>query len=256
MYVTKDTMTFSKPELRALLAHAGSDDTRPHLCGVAVDLARGRAFATDGHRLAMAQAKVTPSVTASVAACVVARDALERSIKACSSTGRIAIRRYALTEATAGSATVLGAGEDYIAIEVLDENDKALTTAHARIDQACLAVPVDQLLTPQNLTAPRCVWNTVNPAYLADLALVARAAQAVGVRCWAATAPLDPIFHDCDGETAYWQIVIMPVRSDESPTVEAADGVDAAAPPPTPEALPPANDAAAPKRRRKAVKAS
>lgn len=249
MHVTKDAMTFTRPELRALLAHASTDDTRPHLWGVAIDLTRGRAFATDGHRLCLTQARVTPTLTTAVAACVVARDVLERAVRACGTRGRIAIRRYALTEATAGSSSVLGAGDDYVSVEVLDENDKQLVTAHARIGAA--APPqIDAIVPVQDLKAKRTVWTTLDARYLADLALVAAAAETTaGVRCWAATGPLDPVLHDVDGETAYWQIVIMPVRGDEAPKVPVAPETPA----PTVVQLgapPVATDT--PKRRRKA----
>jgi hypothetical protein len=45
---------FTKAELVALLAHMSTDETRANLCALVLDTSKGRVWATDGHRMALA----------------------------------------------------------------------------------------------------------------------------------------------------------------------------------------------------------
>ena len=53
MIFTRSDVSFSKADLVALLAHASKDETRAHLAAVHFDANTGRAFASDGHRMAI-----------------------------------------------------------------------------------------------------------------------------------------------------------------------------------------------------------
>ena len=197
MIFTRSDVSFSKADLVALLAHASKDETRAHLAAVHFDGYTGRAFAADGHRMAIRKGDGEAPWCY-----VVGRAALEAAAKTPKaavyilhpSTGDI----VAMSKATAKLATIQ-------APHVTDAKG-------ARVP----VLPVDQIV---GAPASSHVRQMVNPRYLADLVYVADAAGETMVRAYPAADEHDPMQY----HVGPWIVTIMPGRLDAFPTEHAAD---------------------------------
>lgn len=211
MNVTPEAVTLSVPELRALMAHASTDETRPHLNGVAVDAARSRCFATDGQRCLVVQGlsdRVGPAVEPLVVP-LATLDVARRAVKA---DGHITIRRYAVA---ATGERALAASPLHVGVEVHDRFGNLVTAIHVKCNEG--APPLDAVMPQLNATeGPRCPVTGMATSFLAALATVSAAAGTKGVEIWPPVAPDAPWAFTAaaaDG-TAHWTAVIMPMRMD------------------------------------------
>lgn len=265
MRIDRDVVTATKEEVRALLAHASTDEARPHMCGLVLEPSAcpPRAWATDGHRLALLVVQAGDTVGTSQPAVIVERTPLEQAAKLCAKGQRIRIGvGPAIGEDVTGR--TLAAPPGILTVQVVDDatGDAVASFWCQRMDAQ--PVPVDAVLpNPDPTPGTRAAFAHVEPAYLADLVLVVRAAQSdphpaaevAGVRLYSPTAELDPIAFTCGA----WTMVIMPLRGPARATEVRASGnakrpepTEPAAAPPAPEVPAEAPAALKPKRRRKA----
>ncbi len=212
MQVTPEAVTLSVPELRALMAHASTDETRTLLNGVAIDAARSRCFATDGHRLLVAQA-LTDRVGPAVEPLVVPLATLEVARRAVRADGHITIRRYAVA---ASGERALAASPLHVGVEVHDAHGQLVTAIHAKCPDV-VPPPIDAVMPRLSaVEGRRCPVTAMCTAYLAALVTVARAAGSDGVEIWPAEGQLDPWAFTARAKdnSAHWTCVIMPMRGD------------------------------------------
>lgn len=202
MIFDRTSVSFSKADLVALLAHASKDVTCSR-AAVYFDANTGRAFATDGHRLAIRKGDGQAPWYY-----VASRTALEAAAKTpkavtfilSPSNGDI----VAMSKSSAKLATIQ-------APHVTDSKNNRVPL-----------LPVDQVV---GAPASSHVRQMVNPRYLADLVHVADAAGETMVRAYPAADERDPAqFH-----VGPWIVTIMPGRLDACPAERDADKATIAA---------------------------
>ena len=197
MIFTRSDVSFSKADLVALLAHASKDETRAHLAAVHFDGYTGRAFAADGHRMAIRKGDGEAPWCY-----VVGRAALEAAAK----TPKAAV--YILHPSTGDIVAMSKANAKLATIQAPHVTD----AKGARVP----VLPVDQIV---GAPASSHVRQMVNPRYLADLVYVADAAGETMVRAYPAADEGDPMQY----HVGPWIVEIMPGRLDAFPTEHAAD---------------------------------
>lgn len=222
MRVTDNAFVFSKAEARALLAHASDDETRMHLAGVTLDHAAARAFATDGHRAVVAQARPDSPTASPRKPLVVPREEWTRALKMVPHSG-VLVARLGPGTVDDGAPTALAWPERLVALEARStvngethDDGPLLAGIQARAPDVT-PPPIMQVIPPINLQDSRVAYCNLNAKYLADLALVAKAADPAGcaLRMFAAVDLLSPIVFRCpskDGATD-WIGVVMPIRA-------------------------------------------
>lgn len=141
---------FTKAELTALLSHMSTDTTRLRLCGLALDIEHGRAYATDGHRAIVCE---TVFERESGALVLVPRNAIEHAMRL---PGK-ANDEISLTPRH-GKIVVRRVGTEMV---------RDLSTA--------IPPPIDFLKTNLNETGERCKSQAFCGDYLADLGNVVKA---------------------------------------------------------------------------------
>lgn len=221
MELHANTLEMTKAELRALLAHASTDETRPHLHAVLVEpgTCPPRVWACDSHRAAVVVAQCHDTVgSAEKTVVVVDRTPLDQALRLAGGTGRtIRLRFGPPADAPEGTVTVLGAPPGMISIDVIDGQTGAPTGASfwsTRVDAQ--APPLDNVLPdPDPTPGPRAPFVHLHPAYLADVRHVVAAAESdphphastAGVRFYSPTGEVDPVALTCGA----WTVVIMPM---------------------------------------------
>lgn len=88
MQIDKSGCVLTREELRALLAFAGKDLARRHYACVVLEAAKGRAFAADGHRIAVLHA---PGQTESFPPLALTRASADAASKLIPNKGRIQV---------------------------------------------------------------------------------------------------------------------------------------------------------------------
>jgi hypothetical protein len=247
MKIDRDTLELTRAELKALLAFASTDETRPHLCGVAIALGAcpPRAYASDGHRLIVGACtgdRVGGTVNAPT---MIARPELENACKLArpSDRVRIALGPPAETESVRALAAPVGIAS----IQVIDAKGLAVAGFWQGLQPDVTPPPVEHLIPdPTSYPDTRAGWTTLNASYLAALALMRDAAASDPPQCVPTTAirihtpptELDPILFDCGA----WLALIMPcVTEGAKPNpVRVAQAETPAAPQVAPEAPAPA----------------
>lgn len=212
MNVTPEAVTLSVAELRALMAHASTDETRAHLNGVAIDAARSRCFATDGQRAIVVQG-LSDRVGPAVQPLVVPLATLEVARRAVKADGHVTIRRYAVAQS---GERALAAGPLHVGVEVHDVHGQLVTSIHVKCPEDA-PPPIDAVMPQLSaVEGPRCPVTGMSTAFLAALVTVSKAAGSKGVEIWPAVGQLDPwafTAKSADG-TAHWTVVVMPMRAD------------------------------------------
>jgi hypothetical protein len=205
MKLTRAVFELSKAELVALVAHAGTDKTRPNQRLLVLDPKMGRIHATDGHRLALVITEnpslLCPDAVSTLDAprSLVPRDVAERLSK----TRGCASVRFAHG---AGQAQVFDRHNTLIA-------EAAYADCAAELEEAKTPPPGIEPLLALDVphTEPAALTFGINPSYLADLALVQWAIP--GTPSGTFRAPddeLSPLFW----RFGAWRVLIMPVRLD------------------------------------------
>ena len=255
MYLQHHTLDLTRAELRALLAHASTDETKPHLAAIIVEpgACPPRVWTCDASRAAVAVAQC-PDTVGSVeqTAIVVPRAPLDQAIRLAGGRGRtIRVRIGPREDSPDHGPTVLGAPVGTISIEVLDEN--GAPTGAAFWAKRCDAQPpaIDNVLPdPEPLPGVRAGYCHLNPAYLGDLRHVVAAAESdphpaatvAGIRLYSPTGEVDPVAFTCGA----WTVVIMPQKGEKGGEVRSRRAA------PTPVDAPPAELPAAAVKSRKA----
>lgn len=220
MELQANTLELTKAELRALLAHASTDEARPHLCSIVVEpgACPPRAWACDGHRAAVCAAQCRDTVgSVERTAIVVPRAPLDQAIRLAGPSGRtIRLRIGPRADAPDQGPTTLGAPAGVISIEVIDGQTGASTGAAfwtTRTD--AIPPPIDDVMPdPDPTPGPRAAFVHLEPSYLADLRHVVAAAESdphphatlSGIRVYSATGEKDPMSFTAGA----WTCIIMP----------------------------------------------
>lgn len=175
-------------ELRALAAHASTDLTRPHVNCVTFEPSLGRAFATDGHRLAVLACNNGPQPDAP----------------------RITVPlRHA--EIMLRALNVRGRDEEALDGEPILVEGGQLSSGPVKVkwsDEGCRPPPIDAVLQDHERRLPPAETIGLNPSYLVDLKLIVEACESGGIPAMSIGGPLDAVRFTCGG----WTMLLMPVR--------------------------------------------
>jgi len=198
------SFVFTKAELKALLAFASEDGTRPHLSSVFFEPEKGSAVTMDGHVLA----RVKNSGTFKGRPFLVHRDDLERLAKATAA-------RDTCSVTFEGRHPRVRAGELGVKLTVHPLGREDVPGSETMV------TPVDAAFPPYEQTIP--VYGDrkpvarvgLNASYLAQLAPIAKiCSDSCGVICELGESALDPaLFTARDAKAGCeWTMVIMPMR--------------------------------------------
>jgi hypothetical protein len=190
--------TLTKPELAALCAHAMKDETRPHLCGVAI-WPNGAIVSTDGHRLLLGR-KANPGGPLNPALdlaepVVIPLESLRAVVKACKA-------------------------KDSIRLEVTSTGAVATTgPASFKLDYFTgnRPPPYDQVM-PAIWPGSPCGAPCIEASFFADLAPLAssfRDSKACGIVVSNNGSELEPSTVRFEGSDD-WTAVLMPRRGGPS----------------------------------------
>jgi hypothetical protein len=230
MDITEGTVTLSKSEAKCLATYASADEMRPQLAGVVVEPELLRCWATDGHRAVMAR-KVGGHYLGRCPAVVVPRDSFETVVRMCrKATDSVVVFVGPPQGADDGGSRSLAAGERVVGMQAVGA-DGAVRGSHHVTVLDVKPVPIDQVLyVPEQPSAPGAPVVGINADLLADVRLIARAAEKGGVALHPGADALAPVGFrvTADSETE-WTAVVMPMRVDDAPDVSAADAVNWAA---------------------------
>lgn len=185
--------TLTKQETKALLAHASKDDTRPQLVCVRFD--RGHAVTTDGCRIACLDVQ---SADRDGPAGSVPRAALELALKVASRAKDEIHVTITPEEAPCYEIRVTRDGE-------------TLYQAGGTVDPGGPFPDWRQVIPPTDRSDAPAPVIGVNPAYLADLALVSKAIGADTAIEMRAGDAYSPILFVARYASREWRVVIMPV---------------------------------------------
>lgn len=230
MLADRNTLTFTRAELRALLAHASTDETRLHLCALHYEPGScpPRVFATDGHRLLVGACQGPDRVGDPLPSTSLPRDTLENAIRLARGASAIIVVTLGPPENARrndGDPRQLAA-PGHASVQVYaSEGDRM--AEHPIGGFFCKlpdvqAPPIDHIMSqsePDRSYGERSPFVAFNPSYLADLKLVLSAAADTGgdtgrgVRLFPPRQPLDPVYFDC----GMWRGLLMPTNSAEEP---------------------------------------
>lgn len=232
MELVEGSFRLTKAELKALVTFSATDESRPHLYGVAFDTNKARAASTDGHRLLMVQARSADVVGGSAVPTLLPLDACKQALSSCGKGQHITVRMPGapLPECGPGPDNGLGMPTTTLAVVEIHEDlrptDNALSVAHVRVNDDVKPPPVDQVVPQLDASVvPRTPFVSVSHVYLASMKLVGDAACAKGVEVWPPAEPLDPVVFKAESSVdgAEWTAVLMPMRGDRSPVKASAD---------------------------------
>lgn len=195
MKFNSTTVEFTKSELRALLAHASDDETRPHVAAVYFDGRDKLAAATDGHRLAVCVGEGEARTWISL----VPRAVLDTAVKTAKAESFVLHFAVRTIEAF-GKAPKFGGNT---------ASRLATFTYDAPKDDALSFPPFRQIMTP---AAANGVITGFNAEYLADLALVQRAAKETSNACGVLFCAPDALLAPAKCIIGSWTVMIMPMR--------------------------------------------
>lgn len=200
---------FTRAELRALLAHASTDTTRIGMCAIGLDVVKGAATATDGHRAAKVWGERVNYDSAVVPdrVLIVDRTAVEWAVK-------------------------LAKRDDQVIMTTRRTDDPVTITVGIHISTHHLInashPPVDQVIPQHEIKGHTGVAAGINAGYLADLALISDACPPIvrekargkkekiydTLTLFPPKKELDPWLAriSCKQNTTEWAVCIMPVR--------------------------------------------
>lgn len=191
MIFSAGSVSFTKAQLKALVAHSSTDVTRPHVCAVYFNAAEGAAVSTDGRRMAV-----------------------------CEGEGR-APWTYLVPREAAETAMRIKGAETFI-LNPVSQDLAAFDKVSHKIATIPATAPTGATFPPyQHVTSAPATSHArqgFNARYLADIRLVTDAVtdSAGRVRFYPAEGELDP----AQFRVGRWTVYLMPMRLD--PTEEAA----------------------------------
>lgn len=217
-----NTLELTRAELRALLAHASTDEERAALCSIVVEPGRcpPRVWASDGHRAAVVVAQTRDSVgQVERTAVIVPRAPLDQALRLAGGKGRTIRLRIGPREDAPEGTTVLGAPAGIVSVEVIDGQTGAPTGAAFWAKRQDSDPPnLDAALPdPDPTPGTRAPFAHLDPAYLADVRHVVAAAESDphphatlrGIRVYSPAVAADP---DCPAMVAFtagaWTVVV------------------------------------------------
>jgi hypothetical protein len=183
------TCRLTKAQLRALIAHASRDETRPHVNCILLDPVARCAVATDCHRLAILE---SIRFDGDGSAALLSVESAELACKAATRKGDTI--DLVIATRTGGRA------------EIRDANDRERATVAVTCFDA--EFPPYRQVIPDLDGESRGAPFGVDARYLADVALVQTAAERGGVEVYAAGDSMEGILF----RAGPWTVVIMPRR--------------------------------------------
>jgi hypothetical protein len=153
MKFTEDALVIDRCELRALLAFASSDDTRPQMESIHIEPDRGRVYATDGHRLLMLESEPGDGTPYAIPARAMAR----------------AMRVFAAAIQVRHGDGAITLDDDPCARMISSGCDLIVLTMPAR---AVEPPPIDSVLASVDMTSPPVSSYSLNAKYLSDVRLI------------------------------------------------------------------------------------
>jgi hypothetical protein len=204
-----NTAIFSCAEAKALAAFASTDAASTQaLRSVCIDFARGAAVATDGHRLAKSNGAQSFAAAPQL---LVPLPAWQQALKACSGKKR---------------SGVVARREDHgVELSVIDAGPYDLMSLGGSADCARLTLAtirtapfVDDTFPDYERVIPELAPDRaisrfgVNPCYLADLHLVAKAAGGSFIEVLPPPDEYTPLVVRAEGSEGSWLVLVMPVR--------------------------------------------
>lgn len=226
MDIEPGKVTLSKAEAKCLATYASADGTRPQLAGVAVEPELLRCWATDGRRAVMAR-KVGGHYLGRCPAVMVPRDSFETVVRMCRKpTDSVVVFVGPHQGDEDGGSRSLAAGERVVGLQAVDAHGAVRGTHHVTAPDVKLP-PIDQVLhVPEQPDAPGAPVIGINAQMLADVRLIALAAEKRAVTFHLGADALDPlgVRVTADSETE-WTAVVMPVRVDAPHDVTAEQAV-------------------------------
>ena len=209
MKFTPDQVSFTRGEIRAILAHAGADPYRANLHGAYLDLACGRLWASDGSTLAVcAKSSDAIAVPPDGAPVLVPRALL--GVAARFHVGRFAVK----------DGTLEWSGWTRAMARDLEVDARTLPSASLRVLPATPPSPIDYAVvlgiarTTGDGAASRVGYA---PARLAGLAAL-RDAGVVALRTRTPTSPTAPLVAEAKGHGGCaWLALVMPYRLEDCP---------------------------------------
>ena len=190
MIFSAGSVSFTKAQLKALVAHASTDTTRPHVSSVYFNASEGAAVSTDGHRMAVCEGEGRAPWTY-----LVPRDAAETALRAKGA------ETFILNVAT-------------FDVCAFDKANRKIATIPAEQPKNGEGKPVAFPPYRQVMSTPsdRGVSQGCDARYLADVRLVAEAvpssARTYGVVFHPGPGSLDPAIV----KVGPWTVMIMPMR--------------------------------------------
>ncbi len=252
MEAFRNTLTMTRAELRALLAHASTDETRPHLC--ALHYTPGscppEVFATDSHRLLVGACQGPDRVGDAPSPVSILRGTLDSAMRLARGAAALIRITFGPPESDEKPSGYQLTAPGHVSVQVYDspialQTDRPVGGFFCKLDPTVKPPPIDHIMAsvaPDRAYGERSPFVAFNPSYLGDLKLVLAAAADTGtanggVKLFAPRAPLDPVYLEC----GLWRGILMPMRPDEEPkgkprhaVSDDADAIDGRAP----EALP------------------
>lgn len=219
-----NTLELTKAELRALLAHASTDEERAALCSIVVEPGRcpPRVWASDGHRAVVVVAQTRDSVgQVERTAVIVPRAPLDQALRLAGGKGRTVRLRIGPREDAPEGTTVLGAPAGIVSVEVLDGQSGAPTGAAfwAKRQDATPPDLDNALPDPDPTPGTRAPFCHLDPAALADIRHVVAAAESdphphavlAGVRIYSPPEPQAQVAFTCGA----WTVVVAQLGDGE-----------------------------------------
>lgn len=190
MIFSAGSVSFTKAQLKALVAHSSTDVTRPHVCAVYFNAAEGAAVSTDGRRMAVCEGEGRAPWTY-----LVPREAAETALRAKGA------ETFILNVAT-------------FDVCAFDKSNRKIAAIPAEQPKNGEGKPLAFPPYRQVMGTPseRGVSQGFNARYLADVRLVAEAvpssARTYGVVFHPGPGSLDPAIV----KVGPWTVVLMPMR--------------------------------------------
>jgi len=217
------SFALTRAELVALMTHASSDCTRAHVNAVLFDVGRGRVVATDGHRLAVCEARGAPGPRPDVSYLISLDDckAAVRSAKQKVHTICFDIVRRPEKKDDVGTVEIRIVDTSIYPDPFDPSFPDALQVRMRPRPVNAQFPPVDQVLRKlPHKGQPATSFYAVNAAYLADLSVVVKAGD--NDRCGGVALflpepsdELGPMLARVRGHDCEWTVLIMPMRADD-----------------------------------------
>jgi hypothetical protein len=203
MRYSESGLILKKAELTALLGFCSKDKERPHLCVVQFRVRDGRvyAYATDGKRAVEADGHAVPTVVYNE--WTVRRECLDQARRALDGSQ---VLRLAFSFASLNEAYIEEQGLEVASLSWPED---------AASSQASFPA-VDQIVRLPHASGEVARCAGIAAQYLADIRLMAKAANVEAVDCYPPRTNRDPAYFRANGEDTTWTAVVMPALTEAS----------------------------------------